>query len=175
MTTKRCCICKEQKPYSDFSRERARSDGLCSRCKSCVRTSNNSYRERHPTYGSDYYHSNTHKIKEATTKWRLDNHEHDLSVKRQYRKENNHVHAACGARRRSSIAQAMPGWYEHNAVVLLYKKRDDLSNLYGVEFEVDHIIPLIHPLVCGLHCLANLQLLDQRLNRMKSNKLQQDW
>lgn len=36
--------------------------------------------------------------------------------------------------------------------------------------EVDHIIPLNHPLVCGLHCVANLQYLTVEANREKSNK-----
>lgn len=35
---------------------------------------------------------------------------------------------------------------------------------------VDHIIPLNHSSVCGLHCLANLQYLTEEENYFKSNK-----
>lgn len=35
--------------------------------------------------------------------------------------------------------------------------------------EVDHQIPLTHPKVCGLHCVANLQYLTIQANRSKFN------
>jgi predicted CoA-binding protein len=43
--------------------------------------------------------------------------------------------------------------------------------------DVDHIIPL-NPKdqsVCGLHCWANLQILDKSLNLIKGSKYQTDW
>lgn len=35
---------------------------------------------------------------------------------------------------------------------------------------VDHIIPLVHPLVCGLHVETNLQAIDPIKNIKKSNR-----
>jgi len=40
---------------------------------------------------------------------------------------------------------------------------------------VDHIIPLIHPLVCGLHNEHNLQVLTAVQNMRKSNDFRTDW
>lgn len=37
-------------------------------------------------------------------------------------------------------------------------------------FEVDHVVPIKHDEVCGLHVLSNLQLLTRRQNRSKGNK-----
>ena len=41
-------------------------------------------------------------------------------------------------------------------------------------YEVDHIVPIKHELVCGLHCLANLQYLPKADNRAKGNKWTQN-
>ena len=35
---------------------------------------------------------------------------------------------------------------------------------------VDHIIPLNHSDVCGLHCISNFQYLSSKDNNKKSNK-----
>lgn len=56
-------------------------------------------------------------------------------------------------------------------------EREDLLRFYDAcpeGHEVDHEIPINHPLVCGLHCLANLQYLSTGENREKSNKWTQE-
>ena len=43
----------------------------------------------------------------------------------------------------------------------------------GVKHEVDHIIPLIHPQVCGLSVPANCQVLTKAQNRRKARRFSQ--
>lgn len=43
------------------------------------------------------------------------------------------------------------------------------TQLEGVQYQVDHIVPINHPLICGLHVPANLQILTEEDNRNKSN------
>ena len=44
----------------------------------------------------------------------------------------------------------------------------------GVKHEVDHIIPLVHDKVCGLHVRKNVQLLTRMQNRQKASRFNQD-
>lgn len=52
--------------------------------------------------------------------------------------------------------------------VTIYK----VARIYGVT--VDHIVPLRHPLVCGLHVQDNLQLSTERFNKIKGNRFWPD-
>ncbi|WP_043421641.1 hypothetical protein [Azonexus hydrophilus] len=79
------------------------------------------------------------------------------------------------ARRRYAEKQAKPKWFEADKVKMMYEKRDELNERLGLKLEVDHIIPIQSSTVCGLHCWANLQLLDADLNGVKTNDYQQDW
>lgn len=45
---KRCYFCKEQKPVSDFNRDRSRGDGLQNRCRCCQLKANREWAQRHP-------------------------------------------------------------------------------------------------------------------------------
>lgn len=46
----------------------------------------------------------------------------------------------------------------------------ELERTTGIPHEVDHIIPIAHPDVCGLHVPWNLQVIPRSLNRIKNNK-----
>jgi 5-methylcytosine-specific restriction endonuclease McrA len=64
---------------------------------------------------------------------------------------------------RARNAAATPAWANLQAIALVYMR----ARLHGLE--VDHIVPINHPLVCGLHVEHNLQLLDGDANRAKGN------
>lgn len=52
----------------------------------------------------------------------------------------------------------------------MYIKAQYMNLSSHKKYEVDHIIPLYHPDVCGLHCVSNLQILDKATNQAKGNK-----
>lgn len=68
------------------------------------------------------------------------------------------------ARRRASKLRATPPWSERAQITEFYK---DCPK----GFDVDHIIPLRHKNICGLHVMLNLQYLPAQKNRSKSNRL----
>jgi len=63
-----------------------------------------------------------------------------------------------------------PPWADLNTVRLFYSEAKKLSEITGVQYVVDHIIPRKHPLVCGLHNQFNLQVITRKENSLKSNK-----
>lgn len=40
----------------------------------------------------------------------------------------------------------------------------------GISFEVDHVVPLVSPYVCGLHNAFNLAVIPAIVNRSKGNR-----
>lgn len=78
---------------------------------------------------------------------------------------------AKAAQRRAVKLQATPVWADKEKIKEVYRQARKLSKEFGVEFQVDHIVPLQSDIVCGLHCWENLQLLEASLNKSKSNNL----
>lgn len=74
------------------------------------------------------------------------------------------------AQRRTRRLQAMPAWADKKEIRRFYDLAQQRSKETGTLHHVDHIIPLIHPLVCGLHVPANLRVVPFRVNLRKSNK-----
>jgi hypothetical protein len=74
---------------------------------------------------------------------------------------------------RAKRQKALPMWSratKNRRKILKVYIEAQLRNLNSkYKFEVDHVIPLYHPLVCGLHVYENLQVLSKEQNQDKSN------
>ena len=64
---------------------------------------------------------------------------------------------------------AMPVWADKDAINYIYTLSKELSTTTGIKHQVDHVIPIKHPLVCGLHVEYNLQVITEKENKEKSN------
>ena len=87
-----------------------------------------------------------------------------LKASKLYRENNRSYYTAYAAKRRFRQKQAMPKWANEVAMYNIYVEARNQ------QLEVDHVIPLKHPLVCGLHWEGNMQLLSRSDNASKSNK-----
>lgn len=86
-----------------------------------------------------------------------------------YRAENpDKVDMWRGLRRKVAKA-ATPVWADRDSIRAIYEKAKRLSELTGQQHHVDHVIPLRHKLVCGLHVPENLQILLAIDNLRKRN------
>lgn len=66
-------------------------------------------------------------------------------------------------RRGAEEDRATPGWADRKKIRAIY----DFASKHC--YHVDHIVPLNSPLVCGLHCEANLRVLHPNVNIRKGN------
>ena len=98
--------------------------------------------------------------------------------KRRYKKNhkinNPDMYKEMTSLRRRRFRDATPKWLtdaQKMEIRLKYRLAIELSRLTGERHAVDHVIPLHGETVCGLHVPWNLQVLTQKDNLLKYNKL----
>lgn len=153
MFMKYCNKCRETKSIAEFGKDRQQPSGVHSYCKECVRKISAAWRS-----------ANAHKHLEYNREWYLNNKERKLVTGNLWKRNNPQYVARENTKRRCSKHAATPQWAEKDKIKIVYEK----AKQYGLH--VDHIVPINHSLVCGLHVWHNLQLLDKPLNSRKSNK-----
>jgi len=125
-------------------------------------------------YGAIYREENREKERLRGKKYHNENKEIANAACRNWLKNNPDKSAYSSRRRRKLLERATPPWYEKDLIKQLYLKRNELSETWGMELHVDHIIPLQGKNVSGLHCWDNLQLLEKSLNLSKGYKFEDD-
>ena len=115
-----------------------------------------------------------HKIQ---AKWRNNNVEKARASVTAWAKANPEKIRAKNHKRRAIKQNAIPSWFgEFDNFVLeeaakLCKLRGQTT---GIKYHIDHVVPLISPLVCGLHCAANIQVISASDNLSKQNRFWPD-
>lgn len=67
------------------------------------------------------------------------------------------------------LLQRTPPWADKEKIAEVYRERDRLAKETGHPYDVDHEIPLQHPLVSGLNVHNNLRPIKSVLNNIKNN------
>lgn len=99
-------------------------------------------------------------------KWSIENPEKKKALNAAWRKNNKDKVTESTVRRNAIKLAAMPPWADKFAIQQVYKNAAKLG------MHVDHVVPLRHPRVCGLHVEWNLQLLPPTENFKKGNRWQ---
>jgi hypothetical protein len=76
------------------------------------------------------------------------------------------------AQRRVSERKATPSWANKFFIQEIYELAALRRSLTGIEWHVDHIVPLRGETVCGLHVENNLRVIPAIVNIKKNNKLE---
>lgn len=74
-----------------------------------------------------------------------------------------------GMLRRADERRACPDWADRKAIAAVFREARRLTRETGIVHSGDHIVPLNHPLVCGLHVAFNLRVIPLAENVRKSN------
>lgn len=119
---------------------------------------------------NDWYVKNADKVK-ATASTR------PAHIKRQYQEawkaRNLDKVKALNKSRRRKHRHATPTWLtatQRKEMRELYRIAMQMTDTTGEQYVVDHIVPLQHPEVCGLHVPWNLRVITQKENLQKSNR-----
>ena len=150
-----CSKCKIKKPANSetFGKQKNKIDNLRPECKACMALR---LKIAHAAKPKDemrkkrrnYYNKNKEKMKVTQLLWNKAN----KGKVRHYKRV-----------RKEKLKRSTVSWFEKEMVEIVYHE----VAIRG--WEVDHIVPLQSNLVCGLHCHANLQILEKKINRAKSN------
>lgn len=155
-------IDRYQSEYAEAHRETARERTQQWRADNPERTQQNNKR---------YYQQNRDRELESSKQRYQNNKEQSKERAREWRKDNPDRVAANLAARRAAKKQATPIWADLTAIQAFYTNARALTESTGVEYQVDHIVPLTSDVVCGLHCEHNLQVITAEENNSKNNKL----
>lgn len=175
---KRCSKCKAEKEKTEFYKNKARHDGLCNFCKECdkkkpvnkekakARTKKWKESEKGKDYHQNYYSERKDIYTERRVGWVDNNRERYRELQRKHSKTDK-------CRKRHKFQQAKRRAKKLNATLRGYDTEiQDIYKNCPKGYHVDHIMPLNHPSLCGLHVPWNLQYLPAEENLRKSNKIE---
>lgn len=186
--TKRCSTCKETKVAAEFSKDKGKRDGLQSCCVSCKREQKvileRKYSKRNGLAGLPDRTGVKRCFACGATKERT---EFGVAVSRkdglsptckpcdntralQWQRDNPAKHNANSSRRRARKLKATPKWEDKRKTIWYYVESQRISQETGEVHHVDHMVPLNHWSVRGLHWHMNFDVLPGAENCSKNNR-----
>lgn len=143
--SRECSKCKVIQPITQFHPHKKGKDGFNSYCMDCTSVQGKEYRQKIPDKikkrSQRYYSRNCGKIKTNSK----------IRIKR---------------------VRKQKAFYKNfeNEISEVYKQAELLNQNSETKYVVDHIIPLNHPTVCGLHYHENMRVIPESINCSKRNK-----
>ena len=129
--------------------------------------------ERGPAACKRYRAANPSKASADSVKWREANPGRTAASNAKWDRENPGARRALKAKRNAAKLQRTPAWLtdeDREVIQFFYTEAAALSVHTGIEFQVDHEIPLQGKNVSGLHVPGNLRMIAAKANQQKGNR-----
>lgn len=190
-----CSCCHRRLDFSHFAAKKSGRFGLSATCRSCCSTKNAAYRiskatdiaiqraqhrernrEKLAAESADWARRNPEKVKANCRRYASKNvdrrRQYNAAWQRDHADELRPYYAEKTRRRFAARLRATPSWANRDMILAIYRECQRITLQTGIAHHVDHIVPLVSPLVCGLHVEYNLQILPASENLAKSNKFE---
>lgn len=174
MLIKFCKSCETEKPLTSFNKDSHTKDGYCYKCSDCQKKQYHSNKQKKLKRQRERYFEKRELI---LLRQKLYNSTNKIS-RSKYRKNhylsNKDVALSYWAKRRAVKLKATPSWLtksELEEIKDFYTAAAMFKLYVGVEYHVDHIVPLQGKTVCGLHVPWNLQIVTEAENKKKARSL----
>lgn len=163
---KPCKHCGEVKPLTAFYKHAKMADGHINVCIPC--------RDK---YVKSWCEANREKKKKIAREWQRENatpEKRAIAFKKWYdgTAQTGDGYASMVERasmRKKRVKQVTPSWAIQFFITEAYRLAKLRTKMTGIEWQVDHIVPLTSDIVCGLHTHDNLQVIPAFDNRSKKN------
>ena len=164
--------------YRERNREKLRQKNkeyrLKNKEKIKEKRSSEEFKKHIREYAKKHYQLNKKRKMEIAKKYELKNIDKVKKMRSDWKKRNAHKVRESSMRRLVCKRKAMPKWVDIEQIKCFYEVADRVTKQTGVKHDVDHIVPLVSNVVCGLHVQENLQLLVKADNIRKGNRIWPD-
>jgi hypothetical protein len=186
-----CTKCTTEKAIGDFYLSKGRPMAECKSCRILAARAN--ALKDHDAYKArmnEYRVANLERIAETKRAWHqkkksdpvykslrcaIQKRSYDRNPEKQRARAAErarkfpHLNAENARRHEAAKLQQCPAWADREAIRSIYAEAQRMSAATGIKHSVDHIVPLRHPLVAGLHVPANLRVVTFSENSRKRN------
>jgi hypothetical protein len=156
-----------------FSPQAKGKHGVTSICKPCTSERGKDWAKANPARraanNAAWEAANPSRSKATRQAWRALNAEQERERLRVWAQNNKARCAEKVAARRAAKLRATPAWADKAHIGHFYRWAKEIQAATGLTANVDHVVPLVSDVVCGLHCPANLRILTEKANKSKGN------